>query len=169
MDGDKACILVGHIIKSHGLHGQIVVSLTYPNIKITPKLEKVWLGEDPDHTNFWEMEHLRVRRRRLYLKLRAVNSREEADYLRGLRLFLPKAAILNYSWLKLIDHRVFSYPDNQYIGQIVAVDYSGPQAHLKLSTTRGEVLIPAAEELIVKQDEPKRQVHVKNIKGLWNQ
>jgi len=169
MDGDKACIPIGHIAKSHGLHGILIVSLTYPNIKITPKLKKVWLGEDPDHTSAWEMEHLRVRNSRLYLKLRAVNSREEADFLRGLQLFLPKKAILNYPWLQLLNYAVFAHPDNQYMGRIVAVDYSGPQARLKISRDRRMVLIPAAEELIVNQDGPGRRVHIKNIKGLWAQ
>jgi len=163
---DKADYPLGFIQKSRGLKGELLVSLNSANIEFEKRIRTVWLGDDPDHLHPWNVESLRLQGGSALLKLKDVNSREEADYLKGIAVFVSTDDICDDAPLQLIGYSVYSVSDNRLIGEITDIDLNGPQQRLIVSAENGEIIIPFVDEFIKHVDDEKKQIRVFLIDGL---
>lgn len=166
MSGEEL-IPVGTVVRSRGLSGELVISLSSQNIEIEKRTGKVWLGDNADHINPWDVDFLRIVGKRAFLKLRSVHSREEADYLKGIKVFLPVNQVKTTNLCGMIGFKVKVYTSGELKGSVVDIDYSNPQPLMIIRTDSGEVLIPAIERFIKDIDWENRVVFVEIIEGLF--
>jgi 16S rRNA processing protein RimM len=157
---------LGFVKKSRGLKGELLISLISSNIEFEKRLRTVWLGDSSNHLHPWKVEYLHIQGSSAFLKLNDVNSREEADYLRGINIFIPDSWITYDSPVQFIGYQVYSEPDHEYIGEVQEVDNSDPQKRLIVKTESGEIIIPLVDEFIRLIDTRKRQIQVILIDGL---
>lgn len=163
---DKADYPLGFIQKSRGLKGELLIALNSANIEFEKRIRTVWLGDDPDHLHPWNVEFLRLQGSSALLKLKDVNSREEADYLKGVAVFISTKDIRDDTLLQLIGYSVYSVSDNRLIGEITDIDLNGFQQRLIVKAEDGEIIIPFVDEFIKQVDNEKKQVRVFMLDGL---
>ena len=166
MSQDTSFFSVGYVVKSHGIHGKLVVSLTSSHGNIVENQRKIWLGDDPFHISPWEIESLDHKGNTIYLKLRDVNSRKEADYLKSIRIFLPDSSIQEDVVTKIIGFTVINFVTGKQIGKVSDFDDNNPQPVLEIQTEKGKFLIPGVDEFIKDINWQTETVSVKIIEGL---
>ncbi len=157
---------LGFVKKSRGLKGELLISLISANIEFERRIGTVWLGDNANHLHSWNVEYLHIRGSSAFLKLNDVNSREEADYLKGINIFIPDSWITYDSPVQFIGYQVYSEPDHEYIGEVKDVDNSDPQKRLIVKTESGEVIIPLVDEFVRLIDTRGKQIQVILLDGM---
>ncbi len=160
-------IPIGKIVRSRGLSGELIISVSSQNIKIKKRIGELWLGDNADHIHPWKVDFLHFVENHAFLKLSNINSREEADYLRGVRVFLPVNQVESINLSGIIGFQVKVKTSGELKGSVVNIDYSNPQPLMVIKTDSGEVLIPAVERFIKDIDWKNRIVFVEIIEGLF--
>ncbi len=158
---------VGSILKSFGLNGTVLLNRgSLKNIKVDePKV--LWLGESAQVARPWKVDYLRISTKKVYLKLRDINSRQEADYLRGLKVFVPREYELKKELVELIGFRVRVINSAKDIGFISSLDETNPQALFVIQSEDATLLVPAVTDLIEQIDPEQQIVIFKDIEGLF--
>ena len=163
---NRAKFPLGFVQKSRGLKGELLISLNSANIEFEKRIRTVWLGDNPDQLHPWNVELLRLRGSNAFLKLKDVNSREEAEYLKGITVFVSKTDIMDDTPVCLIGYAVYAESDKRFIGKITNIDLNEVQQRLIIKTENREILIPFVDEFIKNIDDEKKQVLVNLIDGL---
>jgi len=163
---DRANFPLGFVQKSRGMKGELLISLNSANIEFEKRIRTVWLGDDPNHLHPWEVEILRLHGCSAFLKLKDVNSREEADYLKGIKIFVVAADVIDDTPIHLIGYSIYSESDGRYVGEITDIDLNAVQQRLIVKTEDTEIIIPFVDEFVKYIDEKKKRVRVNLIDGL---
>jgi len=163
---DRAKYPLGFVQKSRGLKGELLISLDSANIEFEKRIRTVWLGDDPNLSHPWNVESLRLQGSNAFLKLKDVNSREEADYLKGVTVFVLADDIVDDTPIRYIGFTVYTESENRYIGEITDIDLNEVQQRLIVKTENAEIIIPFVDEFIKHIDTEKKQVWVDLIDGL---
>jgi len=167
----KDHVLIGKIIKSHGLKGEVKVfpfSGCPENFNNYPGVILV----DPDRGRLRHCTVIRARAQgdNVILLLEGVTSRDDADMLAGHQLWLgkgefPKLAPDEYYWFQLEGMRVFTV-DGSELGVITSIFNNRAQDVLVVTGEQREFLIPVTDEIIQRQDVEKRILVVAPLPGL---
>lgn len=148
-------LLIGEIVGLHGVKGNLKVRsyAESPDI-FTPDLS---LGVKPlgGVKAFRRIKWVRPHQRGLLMALEGVDSRDQAEALRGAQLFIPKHLLPApeegaYFWFDLIGMRVFTLED-QYLGEVASVFQTGSNdvyVVRKSGGEREEILLPAIASVI---------------------
>lgn len=163
---DRANFPLGFVQKSRGLKGELLISLNSANIEFEKRIRTVWLGDDPDHLHPWNVESLRLQGSNAFLKLKDVNSREEADYLKGISVFIPADDVIDDTPIQLVGFSVYSASDDRYIGKITDIDLNAVQQRLIVKSEDKELIIPFVDEFVKNIDYEKKQLRIDLIDGL---
>lgn len=158
---------VGRIVAPFGLVGEVkVVPLTdFPERFDTMKT--VLVGES--HRRY-RIVHARSARGQVLLKLRGVDDSVAAEALRGemLRVPLTEAVALDddqYFWYQIIDLEVVTAA-GQSLGKVVDIIKTGANDVYVVRGSRGELLIPAIEDVVKEVDLKAGRIVVELIPGL---
>ena len=151
-------LVVGEILRPHGVRGELRMRVLTDNRDHLQKLESVYLAESPADPAIDRRDIIGLRFNKAYalLSLEGCCSRNEADLLRGKTVLIgiDQAAPLDegeYFLFQLIGLRVVA--DQHEIGRVKAVIETGANdVYIVQSDAYGEVLIPAHEETIIKID-----------------
>jgi len=159
-------ILVGKVQKPHGRKGELIVHWLHPGIIPDKPLRKLWLGDDPDHLNDWDIVGLKSISDHAILQLKKVNSREQAEYLQGIGIYMPidfnqRTASLAVEGFQVVDHR-----NGKILGTIESIDMQSPQLRYLVRTGQGQYSVPAVPEMIARVDREMRQIRIHHIEGL---
>eukprot|EP01156_Anaeramoeba_ignava_P012879 Anaeramoba_ignava/a496_42.p3 GENE.a496_42~~a496_42.p3 ORF type:complete len:167 (+),score=26.88 a496_42:2235-2735(+) len=162
----KNLLYLGRVIKAHGVKGDILVNLNNENIKFTNDLKEIWLGETPGHMSSWEIEELNRSDDKVFLKLRNVETPEEANFLKALDVFLPEEMVEEKSIFDTIGFKLLDDDTEEIIG-IVKEILEGPmQDVIVFDKDNDEKMVPVVEEFIKYIDWEKNEIFVKIIEGL---
>lgn len=157
----------GSISKSHGLKGALQLKRGSLKIMIENVPKVLWLGENMQVARPWAVESLRLNPTNAYLKLREINSREEADYLCGLQVFVPKTTNQADDLNTVIGYKARLEKTSIDIGIIQDIDETNPQALFVIQSEERTFLVPAVGELINKINHEHQIVYFKDIEGLF--
>jgi 16S rRNA processing protein RimM len=152
-------LLLGEILRPHGVHGELKIRVLtdYPE-RIT-ELEAVYVSDNPDDENAtsYRVEHVRPQNEYGLLKLRGIQTREQAEALRQLYVMvaledavpLEEGEFFVYQLIGLSVQTV----EGEHLGTLADVLETGANAvYVVESPTYGEVLIPALADTIVQTD-----------------
>lgn len=162
----KANFPLGFIKKSRGLKGELLLTLISPTIEFDKRIGIVWLGENPNEVYPWKVEKLYLQGCRALLKLRDVNSREEADFLKGLKVFIPSSRIHPDNPLRLFGYRVREQSQKITSAVVTEIDLSNNQPKLIITADQGEFILPLVADFIVRTDDRRKIILVKLIEGI---
>jgi len=158
---------LGSILKSHGLKGTVLLKCSSLKIELKKVPRVLWLGENAQVARPWIVDHLQMSTKNVYLKLREINSREEADYLSGLTVFVQEESEPNQTPFNFVGYRVRVVDSSTDLGIIESIDETGPQALYVVQSAKESYLVPAVAELIERIDHNHRTVIFKEIEGLF--
>ena len=165
----KANFPLGFIRKSRGLKGELLLTLVSPTIKFDKRIGNVWLGETPNKVYPWQVEKLQLQGSDAFLKLSDVNTREEADFLKGLNVFIPSAWIHPDHPLRLYGYQVRTQSRRISAAVVTDIDMSGNQPNLIISAAQGEFILPLVDDFITRIDQRRKIIYVNLIEGMGPQ
>ncbi len=158
-------LIVGHVLAPWGIKGEVRarVATDFPDRFAPGKL--VYLDGQP-----LEIESSRPHKQHLLLKLATIDTRQDADKLRGRALTIPRAEIRplaedEYYAFQLIGLEVLT-TDGKYVGRIVDLMTTPANDVYVVQGKRGEILIPAIEDVVKSIDLEAKRVVIEAIEGL---
>ncbi|KAB2904568.1 MAG: 16S rRNA processing protein RimM [Anaerolineae bacterium] len=171
---DPRYLIVGQVLRPHGIRGELRVQLTthYPE-RLKTRTFLVF-GADPERED--TLTHYEVERVRLHLgygivKLETINSREEADLLRGQYVFIPLEEAVplepdEYYYFQLIGLEMVT-ESGELVGTVAEILETGAnEVYVVRGTAYGEVLIPAIDSIVKTIDPATGRIIITPIPGL---
>lgn len=153
-------IEAGEIVTTHGVRGEVKVLSWLDSPEMLCEFDRCRIeGKE------YAMDSVRVQKTCNLVKLRGVDTMEDAQKLRGKTMELYREDISDELIFaaELVDVEVFA--DGASIGKIKEVlDYPGNSVYVVQGER--EYLIPAVKEFILSTDLEKNQMQVKLLKGM---
>ena len=153
-------IEAGEIVTTHGVRGEVKVLSWLDSPEMLCEFDRCRIeGKE------YAMDAIRVQKTCNLVKLRGVDTMEDAQKLRGKTMELYREDISDELIFaaELVDVEVFA--DGASIGRIKEVlDYPGNSVYVVQGER--EYLIPAVKEFILSTDLEKNQMQVKLLKGM---
>ena len=153
-------IEAGEIVTTHGVRGEVKVLSWLDSPEMLCEFDRCQIeGKE------YAMDAVRVQKTCNLVKLRGVDTMEDAQKLRGKTMELYREDISDELIFasELVDVEV--YADGACIGKIKEVlDYPGNSVYVVQGER--EYLIPAVKEFILSTDLEKNQMQVKLLKGM---
>ena len=161
---------LGKIAKPFGSQGQVVAFLDVDEPLHYRKLESVYLDLDGEWVPFLiESVEILVGRKALF-HFEDVNTAEDAAAYTGREMYLPLTSLPPLRGKKFYFHEVkgFSVIDAVHgnIGTLVKVMDLPRQSLLQIAFEDKEILVPLVDEVIVKVDLKKKELHIRAPEGL---
>ncbi len=167
MSKDEALVPIARITGVHGIKGEVKAapygaldSFEWGPVFLTGK----------GKTQAWKVVRARMHKGHYILVLEGCADRNTAETLVGYEISvkkedLPEAGEDEYYYFDLIGMEVYT-EDGLHIGRIENVISTGGNDVLETHGPRGEVLIPAIEEVIVRVEAENRKIIVRLMEGL---
>lgn len=153
-------IEAGEIVTTHGVRGEVKVLSWLDSPEMLSEFDRCRISGRE-----YVMDSVRVQKTCNLVKLRGVDTMEDAQKLRGKTMELYREDISDELIFaaELVDVEV--YADGACIGKIKEVlDYPGNSVYVVQGER--EYLIPAVKEFILSTDLEKNQMQVKLLKGM---
>lgn len=163
---------VGRVLRPHGVRGELRVEIItdYPERLAQHTYFYLAHSDSPDVTHRYPVEGLRFHTQALLLKLGGCDDRNAADELRGMLVQIPVEEAVpleegEYYLFQLVGVRAET-ESGERLGQIVDVIETGANDVYVVRGPRGEVLLPAIDDVILDLDLESKQMVVHLIPGL---
>lgn len=167
------CFELGYLMKPHGLRGAIVANFDVDDPAAYQKLKTVYLAlaSAPTKLVAYEIDKVQPQAgKRALLKLRGYDRIEDAEPLRGSKMYLPLTELPELEDDQFYFHDVIGFTVmDETLGQLGTVEnfYELPQQDVLAMRYQGqEVLIPVVDELVSHADMEARQLFVNLPEGL---
>lgn len=167
-------LLLGEVLRPHGVRGELRVRLLTDYPERISKLQSIYLGRNPDNESGikrYGVEHMRMHQEYGLLKLVGVDDRDQADLLREQYVMVAfkdavpleegEVYLFQIIGMQAVDE------EGQDIGIITEILETGANdVYIIHSPRYGEVLFPAISENIIKIDSQSRIVTLRIPEGL---
>jgi len=160
-------IELGVIARPHGIDGEIRVHVFNPNSTLLAELAEVFVrGEQGEAPSLVDVVASRRGPKALLMRLAGVESREDAEALRGFTLCVPRNALPEleegeYYHADLIGLQ--AYEGGRSVGEVVEVlDYPSVEC-LKVKTEEGFLEVPMLPKWLERVDIEGGKVHLKAL------
>ncbi|HDP76321.1 MAG TPA: 16S rRNA processing protein RimM [Bacteroidales bacterium] len=167
--GDAGFVEIGFIQRTHGINGELAVSLS-SLVEFNPEeLESVFLEIEGIPVPFFITRIRFQNPEKAIVKFDDVDSIEQAQELYGVRMLIPSHSVELDDEVYLSDLVGYKVLNTEKSEVGVIVDYTEHfmNATFELVTPDGKhVLIPAADELIVELDTSARRLEMELPEGL---
>lgn len=161
-------LVIGRIIKPHGVRGEMRVEIITELPERFTWLETVYLGEhDPQPVS---VESVRFHKSFVLVKLVGYDSREEAAELRSQLLQVPEDEAIpleegEYYLYQLEGLAVYT-DEGEHLGELVEVIETKANNVFVVQGSRGEVLLPDTDEVVLDIDFENGRIEVHLLPGL---
>lgn len=143
-------LLIGRVIKSHGIKGELVVEPTTDEPEIRYAVGEVLHGTQGKKEHTLTVKSVRVHKGRLLIFFEEIQDRTTADTLRGTQFFAPPLDDPDDDGF--YDHELEGLRvihNGADIGEVTGVTHGPAQSLLELTLDGGkEVLVPFVEEIV---------------------
>jgi len=158
-------LVVGHILAPHGIKGELKIRVMtdFPD-RFLPG-NTLYIDSRP-----LEIDSSRPHKQHLLIKLAGIATREDAEKLGGRDLTIPRSEIRalsngEYYAFELIDLEVVT-TDGNHVGRIIDLITTASNDVYVVQGPRGEVLIPAIENVVKSIDIENGKMVIEAIEGL---
>lgn len=161
---------IGQIVNTSGLKGEIKIKPFTDDIKKFNNLKTIYVSIKKELKEF-EIEHVRFSKNMVFLKLKGINTIEEAENYRNLYLKIKRDKDEKleegvYYVVDLIGCTVYT-DDNQMLGKVDDVFSTGSNDVYVVKDELGkQVLLPAIKEVIKNVDIANKTITVHLLEGL---
>ncbi len=161
---------LGKILKAVGVRGELMVYLDVDDPEKYQNLDAVFVFVGGNLVPFMVKEiNLRTGKQAL-IRLQDIDDVEQTDVLTGAGLYLPLSALPPLTERQFYYHEIegFMIIDQKFgsLGKVEKVLAYPMQALLQVMHKDKEVLIPVADEIILKVDKQLKTIHIHAPEGL---
>lgn len=163
-------IMVGEIVRPHGVRGAVKVRATTDDLRRFSHLEKVQLQCDGHPLGEYLIARRQIGNKEVFVKFHGIDDRSQAETLRGACLMIPAEGRLPAEQDRFYHFEIIGLPAyteaGEPLGEIVNIETY--PAHDVWVIRRGnqERLVPAVKPFIKEVDLPNRRVVITPIPGL---
>ncbi len=168
-------VLVGWVVKPHGVEGRLVVEL-FPEFATVESIEagtEVYLGYSQRFALPYTLQFAVARgKRRLLVQLEQITSREEVYQFQEMGLFAPRSALrFERDTAAAAEHPIVGYEvweegAPQPFGTVVDVWEMPAHEVLVVRHQEADYPIPWVEEFVTAVDHQRRKITVRLMEGL---
>ena len=167
---DRDWLVVGQVVKPHGVHGDLVVDI------ITDFPERLndgvtfGVGDGASPTEYHEAFRVRYHKRKWLLSVKDLRGRDAAETWRGRFLFLPEQSLDELPEGFFYEHHLVGLscrsPEGVELGEVTGVDLGPGQRRLIVRRGRREFLVPYVPEIVTEVDLGTKTVTIDAPPGL---
>ena len=161
---------LGRISKPFGSKGQLTVFLDVDDSRKYKKLESIYLDLDGEWVPFFITSIEILSGRKALIQFEDVNNAQDAAVYTGREMYLPLTSLPTLKGKKFYYHEIkgFTVIDKVHgkIGIISDVMDLPRQSLLQIVHDDKEILIPILDDVIVKIDRDKKELHIRAPEGL---
>jgi 16S rRNA processing protein RimM len=165
-----SCFLLGHIVKTHGIKGQVVAFFDVDYPEDYDDLESVFLEQGGRLIPFFIDQIEPQQKGRFIIRFEDIKTIEQAEKLRNTALYLPLDELPELEEDQFYFHEVIGYQIiDQHHGKLGIVKdfYDMPQQQLMAMEYLGqEMLVPVIDEVNMHADHEAKILHVSLPEGL---
>ena len=170
---EKNLFPIGRVIKPHGVKGKIKVQYFGEDVNRFPPRGEVFIEESAGRMRAYEILEAIPQPPRLILRLKGIEKREEVELLIGKEILMRKETLPDlkegeYYWMDILG-MVVETPEGKRIGEVKEIFPTGAHDIYVVEGKRGEILLPATEEVIQSIDREKGVIKVVRMEGLWEE
>lgn len=146
-------ILVGKVVKPHGLHGEVLVRVLTETSSRFDAGTSLLMGDDPQACRPVTIVESRAHKGGRLVRFEGVSTVDDAQSLRERMLFVdadavPRQADQDAYWLHEVVGLEVRHRDGTRLGRVAEVLLRPAQDLWLVDTGRGEVMFPAARQLV---------------------
>jgi 16S rRNA processing protein RimM len=161
--------VIGYVVKPQGIKGELKINPISPHPQRFEYLKEVYIRTDS--VQIYTIDYTRITDRFVFLKLREINSRTEAEEFRGCELLVEKEALIQLESDEYFIHDligcVVETEDGKTIGHIRDVwQKAGNDIYVVHDSEGQEILIPAVKNILRNIDIENKIVTIHLIDGL---
>jgi 16S rRNA processing protein RimM len=163
-------LLMGEVIRPHGLEGLLRIKSYAQAEDSFLRAETVLLQKGSVKPREYAVTSVRPHKNVHLMKLRGVDSLEEAERLKGARILIGKETLNSksqdeYFWHELIGLEVYLIR-GEYVGKIKYILPTGSNDIYVVQEGKKEVLIPAIYDVVQEIDLTKNRMIISDVEGL---
>ena len=163
-------LIVGKIIKPHGIRGGLKVLPITKDPDRFKQLESIYIGDENLPKASYTLEQVSYTPRHLVVYLKGINNRNDAETLRDAYLYVPAEQALelpegSFYYYELVGMSVQDQ-EGRTLGLVKdVVDYPAHRMFV-VDIDGRDVLIPDVQDIVKKIDAQKRMIAIHVIEGL---
>ena len=161
-------VLIGEIVNIHGIKGEVKIYPYTDDIDNLSKTKIIYL--DKDLKSRYNIS-CRIQKNMLLVKIEGINTPEEAEALRGKKVYIPKESLKkleegSYYIDDLLGLDIVDMNSN-YIGTLKYIFSTDANDVYEVETKeQGNIYLPAIKQVIKKVDTQNGKIYVEIMKGL---
>ena len=162
---------IGRIGKPHGIKGEVSIHI---NDDVFDRVDADYLVLMVDGilVPFFIVEYRFRTDETVLMKFDGIDTQEQARELTNCDVFFPFSLADTdddaLTWSRVVGMQLFDANTGKTVGTITGVDETTVNILLEVNTEKGDILVPAADELIADIDWQKREIHINIPEGLLN-
>ncbi len=170
---EKDLFPIGRVVKPHGVRGKIKVEYFGEDLNRFPPYREVFIEDSKGRLETYEILEAIPQPPRLILQLKGIERIEEAKPLIGKEIFIKKEALSGlkegeYYWFQILG-MVVETEKGKRIGRVKEIFPTGANDVYVIEGKKGEIFLPATEEVIRRIDLQKGVMKVNRMEGLWEE
>ena len=161
---------MGKLLKPRGLNGELRVNFFNEESSALKKGVKVWLKINKYFSR--SIESMVMAGKKSYIKFKDCNTRDEANALQGLMIYLPRNA---FNFIAKNEHYLIDMMESEvvnedqiHIGKVTDILSIFSQNIIEVKIGENEVLIPYVDDFVKFFDKENKILILKDISGLIN-
>ncbi len=164
---------IGRVVKPHGVRGKIKVNYFGEDLDGFPSCQKIFIEDNLGRPEPYEVLEVTPQPPRLILRLKGIERIEETERLIGKEILirredLPEPKEGEYYWFEILGMAVET-EQGRRIGTVKEIIPTGANDVYVVEGKRGEIFLPATEEVIRNIDRQRRVMRVVRMEGLWEE
>ncbi|MGQ9647829.1 MAG: ribosome maturation factor RimM [Thermodesulfobacteriota bacterium] len=162
---------IGRVIKPHGVRGKIKLEYYGEDARHFPSSREVFIEVKAGDLRPYEILNTAPQPPWLLIHLKGIDKREDVESLIGKEVFikresLPALEAGEYYWIDLLGISVET-PEGKKLGRVKEIFSTGANDVYVVEGKRGEIFLPATEEVIESVDLKMGVMKVNRKEGLW--
>jgi 16S rRNA processing protein RimM len=168
---EKNLFPIGRVVKPHGIKGKMKVEYFGKGSHHFSLYREVFIMGEKGRPEPYEILEAIPQPPRLILQLKGIEKIEEAEPLIGKEILikkevLPELGEKEYYWVDILGMKVET-EEGKRIGKVKEIFTTGANDVYVVEGKRGEILLPAIEEVIQNIDLKRGVMKVVRMEGLW--
>ena len=168
---EKDLLSIGRVVKPHGVKGKMKVKYFGEELNRFLLYRKIFIEDGMGRPHVYEILESVPQPPRLILQLKGINKIEMVQSLVGKEILIRKGDLSNleereYYWYEILGMEVET-EQGKRIGKVKEIFATGAHDVYVIEGKRGEIFLPATEEVIQSIDRERGMMKVIWMEGLW--
>lgn len=165
------CFNLGQVIRVHGIRGEVVVYISAPNPALFLSAKGFYLEDKSSCFTYYKTSNWRlIKPGRVLLKIEGINSIDEAEKIKGFRVWLPLQSLPVLNDKEFYFHEIIGFTlidvNIGEVGIITDVFDIPSNTIIQVIKEGKEILIPAAKKLINNINRAEKKMNMNLPEGL---